>query len=239
MRGRSTVINAMLGTDVLPTGVMCRTAVPTFIRRGEEMRAELTYRDGSSVNITVDRLRECITAETEDSEKQAELIDYVTVFCPSLLCKNDIQFVDMPGLCYEERFDRIVKGILPFLDIAIMVVSPSSPFSVSEAEYVRNMIIPLSIERIIFVVNKIDQEDDEIRSRIIDHIKGKISSCVLEVLKAEKGENSDEYRSALDKLGEIKVIGVSAKQAVEAKTKNNPIGKNNKKVYSSINKKTK
>ena len=45
-RGKSTLINALLGRDVLPSGVTPLTAVATTVRYGNDPRAEVLFLDG-------------------------------------------------------------------------------------------------------------------------------------------------------------------------------------------------
>jgi len=44
-RGKSTLINALLGREVLPSGVTPLTAVTTTVRYGDDERAEARYLD--------------------------------------------------------------------------------------------------------------------------------------------------------------------------------------------------
>ena len=45
-RGKSTLVNALLGRDVLPSGVTPLTAVTTTVRYGDDERAEVRFLDG-------------------------------------------------------------------------------------------------------------------------------------------------------------------------------------------------
>src|ERR1700685_3658508 len=45
-RGKSTLINALLGREVLPSGVTPLTAVATTVRYGNDPRAEVLFLDG-------------------------------------------------------------------------------------------------------------------------------------------------------------------------------------------------
>ena len=45
-RGKSTLVNALLGRDVLPYGVTPLTAVTTTVRYGDDERAEVRFLDG-------------------------------------------------------------------------------------------------------------------------------------------------------------------------------------------------
>ena len=45
-RGKSTLVNALLGREVLPSGVTPLTAVTTTVRYGDDERAEARFLDG-------------------------------------------------------------------------------------------------------------------------------------------------------------------------------------------------
>jgi hypothetical protein len=51
-RGKSTLINALLGQPVLPAGVTPLTAVATMVRHGTQPRVEARYRDGPAPPTT-------------------------------------------------------------------------------------------------------------------------------------------------------------------------------------------
>ena len=45
-RGKSTLLNALLGVPLLPTGVTPVTAIPTFIKAGTKTTARITFKGG-------------------------------------------------------------------------------------------------------------------------------------------------------------------------------------------------
>ncbi|MGA8770596.1 MAG: dynamin family protein, partial [Rhodomicrobium sp.] len=47
-RGKSTLLNALLGAPLLPSGVIPVTAIPTFIRAGAEAKARISFLDGKA-----------------------------------------------------------------------------------------------------------------------------------------------------------------------------------------------
>ena len=219
-RGKSTVINALLGSKIIPADIMPCSATLNYIRWDASKYAEVKFKDGSTKNVSVEELSDYITKLTEESERQAENVDSATVYYPCPFCQNGVQIIDTPGLNDDDRMNAISESVIPTLDAIIMVLVPGSPFSISEAEFVRNKIMTSDLGRIIFVVNKIDMVDEDEQDRILSHIKSKIKSSVLEKMKAVYGEDSEEYKNAADKLSGIRVIGVSAKQALKAKQNN-------------------
>lgn len=219
-RGKSTVINALLGMPVVPADIMPCSATLNYIRWDATRHAQVRFKDGSVKDVSVEELSDYVTKITEESEKMAASVEDAVVYYPCPLCKNGVQIIDTPGLNDDERMNTISESVIPMLDAIIMVTVPGSPFGISEAEFVRNKVLTSDLGRIIFVVNKIDQVDEDERDRILDHIRGKIRSSVLDKMKLVYGEDSPEVASAREKLSGIHIIGVSAKQALKAKTKN-------------------
>jgi predicted GTPase len=60
-RGKSTLINALLGRDVLPSGVTPLTAVATTVRFGSEPRAEVLFLDGHEEKHPLTALPDLVT----------------------------------------------------------------------------------------------------------------------------------------------------------------------------------
>src|SRR5437867_5260001 len=67
-RGKSTVLNALLGKSVLPIGVVPVTAIPTFIESALNFAIRVTYVSGETEEIT--------PKSVEESRK--ELVRFVT-----------------------------------------------------------------------------------------------------------------------------------------------------------------
>ena len=221
-RGKSTVINALLGQEIVPADIVPCSATLNYIRWDTEKRAEIHFKDGTVSTVAVEQLSDYVTKLTEESERNAENVEDAVVYYPTPFCQNGVQIVDTPGLNDDERMTAISENVIPTLDAIIMVIVPQSPFSASEAEFVRSKVMTSDLGRIIFVVNKIDLVDEDERQRILDHIKDKIATSVLDKTARVYGEDSPEYRSAKEKIGSIKLIPVSAKRALKGKMKNSP-----------------
>jgi len=219
-RGKSTVINALLEQNIVPADIVPTSATLNYVRWSPNKNAEIHFKDGKVQTVGVDELSNYVTKITPESEEMAKSVDYAVVNYPCTFCQNGVQIVDTPGLNDDERMTAISESIIPTLDAIIMVLVPGSPFSQSEAEFVRNKVMASDLGRIIFVVNKIDTVDEDERDRLLQHIKEKIQSSVLEKMEAVYGKESDEYKNAKAKLGEIKLLPISARNALKGKMKN-------------------
>ena len=219
-RGKSTVINALLGRDIVPSDIVPTSATLNCIRWDAAPRADIIFKDGTSREIPVDDLSKYITKITKESEEVAATVDRSIVYYPCPFCQNGVEIVDTPGLNDDERMTAISEQVIPTLDAIIMVLVPDSPFSQSEAEFVRTKVMTSDLGRIIFVVNKIDNIRPKERPRLLAHIKEKIETSVLEKMAEMYGEDSREYQDAQAKIGGIRLYPISARDALEGKLEN-------------------
>ncbi len=221
-RGKSTVINALLGQQIVPSDIVPCSATLNYIRWDTEQRALIHFKNGDIQQVPVEELSHYVTKLTRESEAMAATVEDATVFYPCPFCQNGVQIVDTPGLNDDERMTAISEQVIPKLDAIIMVLVPDSPFSQSEAEFVRTKLMASDLGKLIFVVNKIDFLDEEDRPRMLEAIRQKIQASVLDKMAAVYGADSPEYTGAKEKLGRLRVLPVSARQALRGKTRQRP-----------------
>ena len=71
-RGKSTVINALLGQEIVPADIVPCSATLNYIRWDTEKRAEIHFKDGTVSTVAVEQLSDYVTKLTEESERNAE-----------------------------------------------------------------------------------------------------------------------------------------------------------------------
>lgn len=221
-RGKSTVINALLGQKIVPQNVVPCSATLNYVRWDTEKRAEVCFKDGTSTPVSVEELDKYVTKLTDESAKNAEKVDYAVVYYPCQFCQNGVQIVDTPGLNDDARMTEISERVIPTLDAIIMVITAKVPFSMSEAEFLRTKVMTSDMGRIIFILNQIDTVDEDEVEILIAHVKEKIQKSVLDKTAEVYGSDSKEYKMAKDKIGGIRLLPVSALNALKGITKNKP-----------------
>ena len=220
-RGKSTVINALLGQAVVPSDIVPTSATLNYVRWDTGKHAEIRFKNGEVKDVPVEELANYVTKITKESQAMAATVEDATVYYPCRFCQNGVQIVDTPGLNDDDRMTAITENVIPNLDAIIMVLIPDSPFSQSEAEFVRSKLMASDLGKLIFVVNKIDIVDEEDVPRLLRSIKEKIQLSVLEKMAAVYGADSEEYRKAKEKVGEIHLLPISARQALRGKQRDN------------------
>jgi GTP-binding protein EngB required for normal cell division len=151
-RGKSTLINTLLSTSVLPTGVVPITSVPTVLRYGHF--GARVRQNGSWRAIDPRRLMEYVSQEGNPGN--AKKVGGIEVFLSHPLLSDGLCLVDTPGL--GSVFDAntaSTRDFLPHIDAAIVVVGADPPISGEELRYVTEL--ARQVDTLLFVLNKADR----------------------------------------------------------------------------------
>ena len=191
-RGKSTLVNALLGSNLLPTGVTPVTSVITKVRYGEEARALVRFEDGRSDEIEVEGLEHYTTEEKNPNN--VKNVREVVVSYPSPLLRDGVVLVDTPGI--GSIYLKDVASTYEFMDrtdAAIFVLSVDPPIGKEELELLHR--IRLYASKLFFVLNKVDYVSEAERERVL-------------------GYTSKVISDALD-LSDVRLFPLSAKSALE------------------------
>jgi len=155
-RGKSTLLNALIGHSVLPTAVVPVTAVPTIIRHGERLSAQLRFRNAEWTDIPVSAVEEYVS-EGKNPENTKGVAG-VEIFVPSPLLETGMCFVDTPGIgSVFAGNTAATQAFIPHIDAAIVVIGTDPPLSGDELQLVEA--ISREVHDLVFVLNKADRAD--------------------------------------------------------------------------------
>ncbi len=119
--GKSSLLNALLGTAVLPVGINPITAVPTKLRYGKTLKAGVSYGDGRSAVVTMEELSNLVSEQGNPGNLQN--IVQAIVEIPSPRLKQGILLVDTPGLgSLAKRGAAETLAYLPSCDLALLLI---------------------------------------------------------------------------------------------------------------------
>lgn len=156
-RGKSTLINALLGQALLPVAAVPLTAVVTVVRRGPETAASVEFLDGTSRGVPVDSVAEYISEELNPANEKR--VARVVVETPSPLLDRGMALVDTPGVGSVYRHNtEVAERYLPEADAVVMVLSADPPIGAAEVEFLRSA--RRWARRLFVVLNKIDHLDE-------------------------------------------------------------------------------
>ena len=178
-RGKSTLINALLGQEVLPADVLPATATLNRVTYSDTPYVEVEYKTGEKENVDINKLADYVTKLSYESEKRAESVKQATVHYATDFCKNNVDIIDTPGLNDDEQMTNVTLSILPEIDAAVFVISANSPFSQFEKEFLEKKMLTSDMGRIIFAVNCFGTFSKEDEDRIVETVEKRILSYYM------------------------------------------------------------
>jgi GTP-binding protein EngB required for normal cell division len=156
-RGKSTLLNALVGQPVLPVGVMPVTAVVTVVRHGEHLAARVRFADGGWHEIATGDLAQFVTEE--QNPENGKGVAAVEVFVPGELLASGMCLVDTPGLgSVFVGNTEATRAFVPHIDAALVVLGADPPISADELTLVKE--IAKHCTEVLFVLNKADKLTD-------------------------------------------------------------------------------
>ena len=192
-RGKTSLINALLGADILPVAVVPLTSIVTIMKYGEALRINVHFNDGRVAEIKPESLPEYVTER--GNPKNGKDISDVVITYPSPYLRGGVQIIDTPGVgsVYEHNTD-VAYRYLPKSDAALFLLSVDQPLSKAELDFLRD--VREYSHRIFFLLNKADYFCEADLRESMDFSKN--------VLKEAMG-------------AEVRIFPVSAKLALEGK----------------------
>jgi hypothetical protein len=159
-RGKSTLLGALLGERILPTGVLPVTTLPTVVRYGKSRSARVRFQGGNWKDIAPEELTQYVSEENNPGN--AKGVVGVEVFSPSPLLADGMSFVDTPGLgsIFAEN-TAATQAFVPHIDAAIVVVGADPPIAGEEVKLVEE--VGKQVRNLVVVLNKADKTSDSDR----------------------------------------------------------------------------
>ncbi|MBO3457260.1 dynamin family protein [Aetokthonos hydrillicola Thurmond2011] len=153
-RGKSTLINALLGETIVTTDVLPETVTINHIQYGPELKINLYLTNGEKIELDKEELKaeklEQILAELPQP------VSHLKIETPNEWLKG-LRLVDTPGTGdILKRFDRQVHTYLLQADAVIFVSSALAPFAESEQAFLQMSVIPQDFQKIFLVLNRMD-----------------------------------------------------------------------------------
>ncbi len=198
-RGKSTLINTLLGEAVLPTAIVPLTSTVTILGYGERLTIKVFFKNGQAREITQSELVDYITEKGNPRNHKG--VREVEITYPSDYLRDGVRIIDTPGVgsVYSHNTE-VAYNYLPQVDAAIFVVSVDPPLSAAEQEFLKD--IREYVHKLFFVLNKIDYVDAGERQEALDF--------TAQMLKA----NLDTER--------VMIFPLSAKLAMDGKSNGHP-----------------
>ncbi len=208
-RGKSTLINALLGEELLPSGVAPVTSVVTVVRWGER-RARVRIGSDEWREILIDELGEFVSESKNPQNRKG--VTGVEVFCKSPFLERGLCLVDTPGIgsVFAGNTEE-TESFVPQIDAALVVLGGDPPITGDELALVKG--VAERVHNLLFLLNKADRLSAVERSEALGFTRavlrealGNAEPRIFEVSALERlrGEGSErEWQELVARLDEL------------------------------------
>ncbi|MBQ2304660.1 MAG: dynamin family protein [Firmicutes bacterium] len=215
-RGKSMLVNSILGDRILPIGIVPVTAVVTTIEYGERA-ATVRFDNGIIKEIPFEDMSSYIDEQTNTDNHLS--VRQVAVYSPADFLRDGLTLVDTPGVgsVHQKNTDE-AYAFVKESDAVIFMLSVDSPINQIEVDFLKNASEFAS--KFYFVVNKIDQIDSQDLEAYVNYCTGLIKKLMnaddiqLFTVSAKTGEGVEELKDAIKADCETRMREIVEKSAV-------------------------
>lgn len=206
--GKSSLLNAILGTDALPVGVTPITAVPTRIVYAEEPSLTVWFSEVAPQKLAVAHLPEFAT-EQQNPGNQKRVVRLVLAV-PSSALRTGVAFVDTPGLgSLATSGARETLAYLPKCDLGVILIDAGATLTVDDLQTImalQQAAVPMHV-----LLSKADLLSVEDRERVVTYVREHIASeCGMD-LPVHPVSVAASCRGMLDGWFEQQIAGLYAR----------------------------
>jgi GTPase SAR1 family protein len=218
-RGKSTLLNGLIGREVSSMHVTPETAVPVYVSYGDAPEAVVHFADGSIKHVAVEDVHQ-FTSQKANANNHLG-VTYVEQQVPVGFLRNGTRLIDTPGLDDAEADEVYTERTLQELDVVDAgVVLFLSPPTVGATELgFLEQVVARDLKKTFLVCNMYPQHfhDPETRQAVLDYVGNRIVDasrklgksgevrvypvCALEAWQARQTDDIDQWkRSGADRL---------------------------------------
>ena len=169
--GKSSLLNTMLGIDVLPVGVTPITAVPTRLLFGETPVVHVWFANRTPEEFDIAHLPEFVAEQLNRGNEKH--VTRIVVQLPSPRLREGIAFVDTPGLgSLATRGAAETLAYLPRCDLGVVLIDAGSTLTPDDLQTIQ-ILYDAAIPAMV-LLSKADLLTLEDRSQVIGYVKDHI-----------------------------------------------------------------
>lgn len=133
-QGKSSLVNALVGASVCPVDDDAATAVPTYVRHGEETAAQLMFESRREAIAVTDVRKYVVEGEMNGGPRA----DGVEIRIPRKLLASGVVLVDTPGVGgLGSAHARASLAAISMADAVLFVTSAAQELTRSEVDFLR------------------------------------------------------------------------------------------------------
>jgi small GTP-binding protein len=158
--GKSTLVNHLLGDEIIPTSSLPNTSQAVRAIAGERPEIRVTWPDGRDELCDIAAAN---WANLQPSDDAAAPTSIVVTLDQEWLRAYRLELVDTPGLNEDIGRFAIALDIAMQSDVVILVVSADAPFSMTERAFLEEEVLARHVPAVNLVVTRLDHAEGQER----------------------------------------------------------------------------
>lgn len=166
--GKSTLLNALLGSKTLPIDLIPTTGAAIKVAYGEELQTKIVLKDGTEVTELGTKILQDYAILDSDRQMRDD-VKSVTIYANHPWLSAGVEFLDLPGTNDREEQNTLVKDQLITANLIINVLDARKLMTLEEREHLRDWLENRGINTVIFVVNFLNllaPEEQKVQNRL-------------------------------------------------------------------------
>ncbi|MBD2362317.1 dynamin family protein [Anabaena minutissima FACHB-250] len=168
--GKSTLLNAILGTRTLPIDLIPTTGAAITVKYGSDVRTRIMLIDGSEIYRSGTEVLQQYAILDGDRQMRKDVAS-VEVFCPHTFLETGVEFIDLPGTNDRDEQDNLVREQLFSADLVVQLLDARKLMTLGERENLRDWLLDRGIKTVIFVANFINLLDPEEQKQVQNRLR--------------------------------------------------------------------
>ncbi|MDZ8106129.1 MAG: dynamin family protein [Nostoc sp. DedQUE12a] len=174
-RGKSTLINRLLDRDLLPMGARPTTGTLISIVAGATEKMEVRTPEGWVVRPIEESSWNDLLASEEAKDNQKQLTQVRLTLDHPWLRTIDVELIDTPGAGdLNSSRTALLCDLLSQCDAAVILVSATLPFSITEATFLEQEVMGRHIPNVLVAVSKLDTVAENEKVELLEVIRERV-----------------------------------------------------------------
>ena len=150
--GKSTLLNAILGSKTLPIDLIPTTGAAIKVVYGAEIITTITLKNGEIIRAAkTDILTQF--AILDDDRRMRDDVAEIEVSYPHPFLEMGVELIDLPGTNDRDEQDTFVRERLLAADLVVHVLDVRKLMTLGEREHLRDWLENRGINTVVFVAN--------------------------------------------------------------------------------------
>ena len=163
--GKSALVNALLGAEVVLTGAVPTTAVSTHLYKNTASNIVVYPRAGSPYSIERSDYAKYYNISVSNPDNSSDVhelsedswaaIDHIEISGPFPQMLEGTTIIDTPGLAENQSRTKLALEYLPYAEAIVVVIDSKRPLAKEERDFIALLGLN-SFNNVFFAVNRID-----------------------------------------------------------------------------------